>query len=92
MKNKQYHHLFIEPHMEGINVFLSNATSVGASQSKQICIKNIISWNSDGRIISWNQSKVVSEYLNSHTFDIISAKEVSKTSIFSKLSQMLLLN
>lgn len=92
LKNKQYHHLFVEPHKEGINVFLSNATSVGTSQSKQIRIKNIISWNSDGIVIPWNQSKVVSEYLNSHTFDIVSAKEVSKTSIFNKLAQMLLLN
>lgn len=83
-----YHHLFLSPNENGV----TSAQPAGVDIKKQILLKNVVSLDECGKPTNWAESKLVGQYLNSHTVDILSVNDSSKTSLFTKLAKVLVEN
>ena len=90
--HRKFHRVYLQEHGDGVLVFVANASSPNISISKQTLLKQVICWDKSGSPVDWKSSKLVNDYLNSHSYDILSANESAKTSIFTKLAKLLVMN
>ena len=90
--HRKYHRVYVEENEHGVLVFVSDASSPKAKIDKQSLLKSVICWDGDGVVMSWKSSQLMNDYLNSHTYDILSAKDSAKTSVFTKLAKLLVMN
>ena len=89
---KQYHRVLLSENNLGLLCCVTRAGGMPQTIQKQTLIKQISCWDVNGKTLAYSESKLMPEYIKSHTYDLINILNSSKSTIFEKLVKMVIDN
>lgn len=88
----KHHHIYLQPHENGVFVLVSDAQPTNPTIARPNLVENLLIWDAQGKAVDVFNHPLTGAYLNSFTLDMLRSGESSKSSIFAKLSRLMVEN